>query len=232
MDESHTIPIPNVSVLSTSGRGTITDSMGKYTITLPVMDSIYFSYLNKPTQKFAVSSINDPSNFNVAIRIPVSYLKEINVLPRDYKMDSLQNRLDYAKVFNYKKPGLKVTSPGVGAFGVGLDLDELINMFAFQKNKRMKLFQQRLIREEQDKFISRRFNKIIIRRLTKLDSTALDTFMIVFRPSYLFTSTTSDYEFYEYIKQAGEAYKKGERTNPLFRKEDYLFDNYMDYNEK
>lgn len=232
MDESNTIPIPNVSVLSKSGRGTITDSLGRYSILLFESDSIYFSYLNKPTQKFAVATINDISNFNIAIRIPVAYLKEIKVLPRNYKADSLQNRLDYAKVFDYKKPGLKTTAPNTGALGVGLDLDEIINMFSVQKNKRMKLFQKRLIWEEHDKFISHRFSKLVVRRLTGLDSTALDSFMVIFRPSYLFTSTTSDYDFYEYIKQAGEAYKLGIRKNYLLRKEDYLMDYYdQNYNE-
>lgn len=230
MDETNTFPIPGVSVLSNSGRGTITDSLGRYSITLSESDSIFFSYLNKPTAKFGVNAIPDHNAFNVAIRIPVAYLKEIRVLPRNYKMDSLQNRLDYAKVFNYKKPGLSITAPNTGALGVGLDLDQIIGMFNVQKNKRMKLFQKRLIWEEHEKFIDHRFTRGICRKLTKLDSTALDTFMIVFRPSYLFTASKSDYDFFEYIKTAGEAYKAGVRHNYLLRKEDYLYDYYdQDY---
>ncbi|MDI3318692.1 hypothetical protein QJ048_02850 [Pinibacter sp. MAH-24] len=230
MDETNTFPIPGVSVLSKSGRGTTTDSSGRYSIVLAESDSIYFSYLNKPTSKFAVNTIADPNAFNVAIRIPVAYLKEIRVLPRNYKMDSLQNRIDYAKVFNYKKPGLSITAPNTGALGVGLDLDQIIGMFSVQKNRRMALFQKRLIWEEHEKFIDHRFSRGVIRRLTKLDSTALDTFMIVFRPSYLFTASRSDYDFYDYIKKAGEAYKAGVRHNYLLRKEDYLNDYYdQDY---
>jgi hypothetical protein len=66
-------------------------------------------------------------------------LPSVFVKQRNYRMDSIQNRLDYEKVFNYKKPGFSTSlnpNPG-GTAGVGVDLDELINMFKFRKNKRM-----------------------------------------------------------------------------------------------
>ncbi|RXK80597.1 hypothetical protein [Filimonas effusa] len=54
----------------------------------------------------------------------------------DYKQDSIQNRKDYAKIFNFRKPGLRLsTSPPStytpGSLTVGLDLEELINAFRF-----------------------------------------------------------------------------------------------------
>lgn len=146
-----TMPLEGVSVMTTSGRGTVTNYNGQYSIEVEQTDSIYFSYLNKPTIRYAISAINVMNNFDIALHTPVTELKEVKVMPRNYKIDSLQNRTDYAKVFNYQKPGLKLATPSVGG-AVGLDLDELINVFRFKRNKSMLSFQRRLVEEEQDKY--------------------------------------------------------------------------------
>ena len=57
---------------------------------------------------------------------------------------------------------------------MSLDLDQLIGMFNFQKNRRMAAFRQRLIREEEDKAIDHRFTKALIKKLTGLSDKPLD----------------------------------------------------------
>jgi len=205
---SRTQPLSAVSVLSTSGVGTVTDSTGSYTLLVNETDSIWFSYLNKPTPKFAVAGINFFNGFDIALHVPITELKEVKIMPRSYKRDSIQNRLDYAKAFDFKKPGISLSNPSSGAFGVGLDLDAFINMFNFRKNRRMAHFQQRLIQEEQDKFIDHRFTKALVRKITKLSGPEQDDFMKKYRPSLEFTSMATDYEFAEYIKLAGQEYVK------------------------
>jgi hypothetical protein len=61
-------------------------------------------------------------------------------------------------------------------------------------------FQERLLEQERDKFIDHRFSKQLVRRLTNLTDEKLDSFMVLYRPSYQFTLVTSDYEFQSYIK--------------------------------
>ena len=207
-DMSRTQPLSAVSVLSTSGTGTVTDSTGSYTLLVNETDSIWFSYLNKPTPRFAVSGINAFNGFDIALHVPVTELKEIKIVPRNYKRDSIQNRLDYAKAFDFHKPGISLSNPSSGAFGVGLDLDAFINMFNFRKNKRMAHFRQRLIQEEQDKFIEHRFSKILVKKITQLTGAEQDDFMKKYRPSLEFTSTATDYEFAEYIKLAWQEYER------------------------
>jgi hypothetical protein len=65
-------PLGSVSVLSTSGRGTVTDSMGRYSIVVPEDDSIYFSYLGRPTPKYAVSTIPQYSQFDISLHVNVT----------------------------------------------------------------------------------------------------------------------------------------------------------------
>ncbi len=207
-DSSRNYPLEAVSVLSTAGAGTVTNAEGYYEIRVTDRDSIWFSYLNKPTVKFPVVKITNPFQFDISLQVSIPVLKEVKIFPRNYKLDSIRNRQEYAKVFNYQRPGLKIVTPQYGA-GVGLDLDELINVFRFRRNKSMLGFQQRLLLEEQEKFIDYRFNKALVRRLTLLESPELERFMQTFRPSYLFTKMAGDYEFRLYIKQSLYRFKKG-----------------------
>ncbi len=197
-----------VSVISTSGKGTVTNADGYYEIEVSEKDSIWFSYLNKPTVKFPVMKIGNPMQFDISLQVNVPVMKEVKVLPKNYRLDSLRNRQDYAKIFNYQKPGLKTVTPQYGA-AVGFDLDEIINIFRFKRNRSILSFQQRLLIEEQDKYVDFRFNKALVRRLTMLDSAALDSFMRIFRPSYTFAKLAGDYDFRLYIKQALYRFKRG-----------------------
>jgi hypothetical protein len=208
-----TRPLDGVSVLCTSGRGTTTDSSGNYVITARSDDSIFFSYLGRSTTKYPVSTINSFTNFDVALHVDPITLKEISVMPKNYKMDSLQNRKDYAKIFDYKKPGFKLTSPESG-LGVGVDLDELINMLRFQKIRRTVAFQRRLEDEEKEKFVDHRFSRYIVKKVTHMSEEELDTFMIRYRPSYLFCAVATDYDFLDYIKLAFSEYKRGDIQRP------------------
>ncbi|MGV3657292.1 MAG: carboxypeptidase-like regulatory domain-containing protein, partial [Chitinophagaceae bacterium] len=92
LDSSRTYPLEAVSVLSTSGRGTITAADGRYTIDASDKDSLWFSYLGKPTQKFPVAKIQNLSQFDIALQVSIPVLAEIRLRPRNYRQDSLQNR--------------------------------------------------------------------------------------------------------------------------------------------
>lgn len=208
-------PIEAVSVISTSGAGTVTDSLGRYSITVYEKDSIYFSYLNKPTPKYPVLSISNLAAFDISILKKINELPNVFVRQRSYKLDSLQNREDYAKIFNYRKPGLRSSmNPTPGSFGVGLDLNELINMFRFRRNKSMLAFQQRLLKEEQDKFIDHRFSKSLVRTLTKLTPPLLDEFMKEYRPTLEMAESMNDLEFGQFIVEAYKYYARVKKLKP------------------
>ncbi|HLX90758.1 MAG TPA: carboxypeptidase-like regulatory domain-containing protein [Puia sp.] len=198
-------PLEAVSVVSTSGRGTMTDSNGNYSIAVSAEDSISFSFLGRTTVKFPVAGIMNYPSFDVALHIDPIELKPVRVQPRNYHMDSLQNRQDYAKIFDYKKPKLSITDGSEG-LGAGIDLDAIIHMFQFNKNRRMLAFQRRLIIEEQEKFIDHRFAPYLVKKITHFNSPELDTFMVKYRPSYYFAKSSSDYDFEEYIKLAARDY--------------------------
>jgi hypothetical protein len=205
-DSTKTYPVISVSVLTSSGKGTVTDLYGHYEIDVTETDSVWFSYLNKPTIKYPVGKINDASRFDIAIHVNIPVLKEVIVKPRNYKMDSIQNRLDYAKAFDWQKPKLKGISSGELGSAAGFDLDAIIHMFQFRKNKSNEAFRERLLAEEREKFIDHRFNKALVLRLTGLIGDARDSFMLQCRPTYEMCMYTGDYDFQFYIKKCYEVY--------------------------
>lgn len=206
LDSSRRYPIEAVTVQTTRGQLTMTDSLGRYLITVDDKDSIWFSYLGKPTPKYPVAKIQDLSQFDISLLLKANVMREVRIRSRVYKEDSVQNRKDYAKVFNWKRPNIESLTSTTD-MGAGFDLQEIIRLFQFRKNRSMERFRQRLIDEERDKFIDHRFNKGLVKRLTGLDDPELTTFMKIYRPSYAFTSYTSEYDFQFYIKRMGEKFK-------------------------
>lgn len=198
-------PLEAVSVQTSSGQFSISDSAGKYTIGVNKSDSVWFSYLNKQTVKYPVDTILHPQSFDVALYVDVRWLPAVKVSTKNYRLDSIQNRQDYAKAFNYLKPGLRLSeSPASsyvpGSLTAGFDLDEIIDAFKFRKNRQALAFQQRLIQEEHDKYIDHRYTKYLVKKLTHLDGKKLDDFMNFYRPSYEETLTMNDLELGYYIE--------------------------------
>lgn len=208
-DSSKRNYVEHVRVESTGGNFTRTDSMGHYKISVTEKDSLTFIYQNKPTQKFPVKEIASITQFDLSLGVTVKggyrTLKEVIVFARSYREDSMENRQTYADVYNYRKPTIKTSiSPG-GA--VGADVNEIINMFRFKRNKQMKAFQARLEQQEQDRYVSYRFNKNFVRRITGLTGTELDTFMVRYLPTYEFAITSDEVTFNKYILNSSYAFK-------------------------
>ena len=127
------------------------------------------------------------------------------VFARSYREDSIENRQTYADVYNFRNPTIRTSVSPDGA--VGADVNEIINIFRFKRNKRLKAFQARLEKQEQEKFVSYRFNKKFVRRITQLQDAELDTFMIRYQPSYEFASMADEITFNKYILNASYRFK-------------------------
>ncbi len=210
-DSTKVTPVKDVFVKSTGGKITMTDSTGHYDISASNKDSLTFIYQNKPTARFAVKQIENQGSFDISLHIKVTEkfrtLKEVRVFTKNYKEDSIANREEYAKIFNYQRPGIK-TSTSEYSGSVGLDLDEFINIFRFKRNKRLKYMQGRLLEQEQESYVNFRFNKPLVKRVTHLEGANLDNFMKIYRPNFEFTQNSTTVNFYQYILNASYRFKK------------------------
>jgi hypothetical protein len=207
VDFSNRKGLEAVSVFTTGGKALITDSLGKFAVPVKSGDSIWFSYFGKRTQKYPVDTITNPYSFEVGLHIDVAWLPAVKVRSSDYRSDSLLNRQEYAKAFNYKKPGIAITSNPASSYVPGsvtsaFDLDALIDVFRYKKKRQMASLQNRLLFEEQDKYVMHRFSKRLIRQLTSLDDKAMDTFINLYKPPYELLLTMNDIELGYYIQQS------------------------------
>ena len=213
-DSTRMIPVPAVKVKSTAGAITYSDSTGQYSILVNPKDSINFTFKDKSTNWFPVEDINNYNNFDIALQVRMQdryqTLKEVIVIGKSYKQDSVENREKYAKVFGHSRPGLSMNEVNALYGGTpGFDPNELINLFRFKRNKSLKKLQNRLLEEDARKFVDYRFNKTTVKNLTKLEGENLRRFMYYYRPSYDFTAMCTDYQFYEYILEASKLFKQG-----------------------
>jgi hypothetical protein len=200
-DRSRYFAMPGVSVMSTSGQGTMTDSAGQYRLRVTRKDSIFFSYLGKATVKFPIKSIDPNSPMDVSLAVAVDSLPLVVVRPKAYRYDSMENREEYRKIFDYEPDYI-----GQGQNGAGLNLDML---FGARRNRQTLALQRRLLEEEEEKYVDYRFNRTLVRRITGLERPALDLFMKMYRPTYDYVrSVENDYEFYKYIKDCGTYFMK------------------------
>ena len=204
-------PIESVVVSSNYNRA-ITDSVGRYTIQANPKDSLWFSLFGKNSQKFPIDTVTDPSHFNVMIHVAGYDLPEVKVRNSYYRLDSIQNRLDYAKYFNYQAPGIKLSNNqqlfGPAGLTVGLDLDEIINMFRFHRNRNLQFLQNRLVSQEHDKYVDYRFTKRFVQKLTHLEGDSLAAFMTFARPNYELLGLFNDIELGQYIENKLLEYQK------------------------
>jgi hypothetical protein len=200
-DRSRYFALPGVSVLSTSGVGAMTDSTGQYHLRVSRKDSLSFSYLGRATAKFPIRSIDINSPMDISLAVAVDSLPLVVVRPKAYRYDSMENRDEYRKIFDYEPDYV-----GQGQGGAGINLDML---FGARRNRQMLALKARLIEEEQEKYVDHRFNRNLVRRITGLDRPALDLFMRMYRPTYEFIqSFENEYAFYKYIKDCGAYFNR------------------------
>ena len=220
-DFNNRLPIEAVAVQCTCGSGTLTDSNGHYSILVRDKDSLFFSYLGKSTIRYPVDTIKFPEAFEIGLHVDAKWLPEVKVQTHNYYMDSMENRREYAKIFDYKKPGLALnrSTPSTyvpGSVTVGLDLDELINVFRFRRNRQLASFQNRLVKQEQDKYIDHRYSIRLVKQLTKLESPELENFMNQYRPEYSLLQQMNDLELGYYIELSYKDYLQNKPNGRRF----------------
>jgi hypothetical protein len=206
-DKSKINAVKGVTVTSTSGKKTVTDSLGRYSIETGLRDSLFFTYKNKPTEKFPVKKITNTDEFNISILINVEgaikMLEEVVVVSKSYKQDSVENRERYARFFEPKQ------SEGIRMYDgtAGIDMQSIYSIFQFKKRKREKQFRNYLVMKEEEKYIDYRFSRKYVQRLTKLTTPHLDTFMVWYKPTYNFLNSLNEIDLNYYIINANTYYR-------------------------
>lgn len=209
-DSTKLYVVPQVNVYSTSGASAISDSLGAYHINVAENDSISFYYRGKYTVKFPVKKMDNYTAFDISLKVRVNekykLLTGVTIYSDTYKRDSLENRITYAKIFGRENPTIRSNYEEGGP--AGLDVNELIGIFQFRKNKQNLAFQKRLIQDEEDRFVDYKFSSKTITRITGLKGDQLTEYKKLYRPSYERVANSSLAQFYEYILNTSYIFKR------------------------
>lgn len=219
-DAATQLPIVNVQIY-TSRAATQSDQNGRFTLNgLEKGTLISCRLIGYETIEFSFGIESD----TVLILKPIATnLKEITVVTkRNYKLDSINLRKEYAAIFNAKKvkigdvftrkdPNYKSTFPGMNPNStsslVGVDLLKVVALLGNNRSRETKL-KSTLLQAENDTYIDRVFTKEIIIEITGLQGDSLVNFMNLYRPSIATLKKMTSYELNLYIKKCYTSVQK------------------------
>jgi hypothetical protein len=208
--------------IKVASHSTYSDGYGKFTLSgIKLGDTITFSSIGYSEEKYIVGNSN-LDNLVIYMEQTSILLDEVKINPlRNYKADSLKFREEFAKTFNYSKPKFKdifITKnyssnvPGhpnqasnSTASLISVDVLSVISMLGKKRNPQSKL-QQKLIKEEEDRYLDNTFSKRMVQNLTGLKGDSLQTFMQLYRPGIDTAKYMSDYDIILYIKKSYQEY--------------------------
>ncbi|TSD65925.1 carboxypeptidase-like regulatory domain-containing protein [Inquilinus sp. KBS0705] len=214
IDKSTRKSLPFIFVTAYSGSaftkedGTFSINITKFADTIRINSMGYKPYI------VAVSRWGDISRL-IALEPQPLQLGPVNIkAKRDFYKDSISTRREFARQFANSGPKitdiLHPTATNVPFAFVTLDVGMLVGLFTKNKSPDYKLKQQ-LLRDEQEKHVSQRFNKSLAARITLLKGDSLEVFIINYRPTAAKIDKLSDYDLMQYIKSSLQTFRTDKR---------------------
>lgn len=203
------LPVVNALVAIGSNH-TYTDGYGHFTIDNRGSDSITVSHITCKTYRHIIS--RTIVTIHIALEPAPINLEEVRVhahREEEFKKDSITNRQFYSKQFNYTGPKVMDAFTG-NAYnrqpGELISINPLLLVQALTKKGTPQYkFRQLLLRDEQQQYVDRKFNRGAVSRITGLKGDTLANFLTKYRPTYKFIKKATDYDVEVYIK---DCYKK------------------------
>lgn len=215
-----------ILVESASGASTFTDEKGYFSLNLRPHDTLYY-YVNKLAKSipYPIDSIKNWDDYAIAIQTieydiarakkygydvanmdPTLTLENVTVVSRNYHKDSLENRQEYDKIFNYKRPPINPFSP----------ISTVANLLNFKKKKQMKRMKGDLLFEEQQGYIDTRFNRTSVKKslARPVDDSTLTLYLKRYRPTYQEALGMENMSMIMYIRKTYQLLEDSLRTRP------------------
>jgi hypothetical protein len=157
-------------------------------------------------------------------------LRDVNIRgDRNRKLDSIQNRREFASAFNYKTPTFYDAFNEVNPYEeyhpfndlertnttaqiVNVNMLAVLGLIGKTKTPDSKLHDL-VIKDEKLNYVDERFSKKRVQTITKLQSDALADFIYLYRPSIGALKQMSDYDLDVYIKKSYSEYKAGKNPD-------------------
>ena len=185
----------------------LSDEAGNYRIVALPGDVIIFSFVGYHADTVAVTAKTLSAEFPVLLDLRPASLQTVTVSSQsNYQLDSLERRQIYGWI--YEQEPQPVVERHRQGDGIGVELN-VIPHGSSEVRQRLKL-KKRIIREEQQLYVSFRFSADYISHLTHLEGDSLHQFMVRYRPTYDFCRKTPNVDFLVYINDSFKKFKNKE----------------------
>lgn len=133
------------------------------------------------------------------------YIDEVSVVAKKDPDEILKKaKTDYEKAFRLSESGDLFS---VGQNGAGLSINSIYSLFS-REAKNAKRLKKLIENDYKDNVIEYKFSTQLVSRTTGLTGDALDKFRRIFKPSYFFIISCTQYELTNYIKDCYQKYQK------------------------
>lgn len=133
------------------------------------------------------------------------YIDEVSVVAKKDPDEILKKaKYDYEKAFRLSESGDLFS---VGQNGAGLSINSIYSLFS-REAKNAKRLKKLIENDYKDNVIEYKFSTQLVSRTTGLSGEELDKFRRIFKPSYFFIITCTQYELTNYIKDCYQKYQK------------------------
>ncbi|WGQ16850.1 hypothetical protein [Sphingobacterium faecium] len=133
------------------------------------------------------------------------YIDEVSVVAKKDPDEILKKaKTDYEKAFRLYESGDLFS---VGQNGAGLSINSIYSLFS-REAKNAKRLKKLIENDYKDNVIEYKFSTQLVSRTTGLTGDELDKFRRIFKPSYFFIISCTQYELTNYIKDCYQKYQK------------------------
>lgn len=187
---------------------------GDYAIVAQEGDKVVFTSVGYKPDTVKVLNYMIDAGYDVTMALRNSMLRNVDVHARNYQADSLRRREEYAAFYN--QPKNKIISKQGPQNGVGMAFSPI--GFFSRKAKDKKTGKKLQYEEEQD-FVNYTFSRRYVEKMTGLRGDSLETFMILYRPTYEFCRRANSEDLLNYVNEKLKIYLKHEET-PVKKKDE------------
>lgn len=222
IEEATKKPIKDARV-ATSSNETHTTSAGRFVLNnFHSGDTVRVSHPGYEAYHIKRSNHSNADTLLILLRVSPIALKEVRIHGiRNYTLDSLNRRKEYASFFTYKAPKFKdifITKssnifPQYSPFQkstsslVSVNLLSVIGLLS-KNNSPVSKMQKQLLKEEEYSYVDHVFSREKVQSLTSLTGDTLLSFMDEYRPSVKAVKQMTDYQLMLYIKKSYDTFNK------------------------
>ena len=194
-------PLSNVIVQNVhTDAAMTTDGDGKFTISVAPGQLIEFRKIGYRTARLRISSTITAPYYRILLQTGVQELDEIEV--RNHFKDFKHDSMSYYALFKKELEFPKLTG-----------IDAIYHPFSAlsKKNRMIWHFQEEYVWLEHQKFVDYAFNERLVAQLTGLKGDSAVQYMRRYRPSYEMVRAMPEYDFFSYVKQTVEAWRRTQK---------------------